>query len=117
MSKWQFYDCIDGCGDSVYASYPSRCTKCKEKYWSANRYIVVPKVSKSKSVLLFIKEYKIKHTGISPSIKDIVDGCKIGEEKTIRKILNNLEKDGKIKRNGTRSIRLVGETYIPPKDL
>lgn len=110
MSKWQFYDCIDGCGDIIYAPSPSICTKCKENRWKES----VP--LSRRNIFKFIVKYKTENYGISPTLKEIAIGCKISES-AVGVALRELEKDKKVIRGkGQRSIRLVGERYYPPNN-
>lgn len=119
MSKWKLYLCIDGCGREVYAARPSRCLRCREKYWSKKMGTAGrPRELNYKKVLLFIANFKKKNSGISPSVREIMDGCEIYSTSTTSHILDVLEDEGKIERiGGARSIKLVGEKYYPPNGL
>lgn len=120
MSKWQFYDCIDGCGEKVYAAKPSRCIKCRERYWSKTMH------KKRKNwryydymgILKFVAKFKQDNAGLSPSTRDIMRGCDIPSTSVVRYILRDIEDDGLIELgDGTRNIKIVGERYNAPKEL
>lgn len=120
-SEWKLYNCIDGCGRAVFASSPSRCVRCREIYWREKKGMAKPgkkRFHNYREVLLFIANYKKDNYGKSPSIREIRDGCELYSTSTTVYILDTLEKNGKIKRDGNhRSIKLVGERYFPPRDL
>lgn len=118
-ANWQYYDCIDGCGAEIYAARPSRCVKCREKYWSNKMGKPGrPRERNYKKVLLFIANFKKKNSGISPSVREIMDGCELYSTSTTSHILDVLEDEGKIERiSGARSIKLVGEKYYPPSEF
>lgn len=69
------------------------------------------------TVYTFIVNYKIKHQGQSPTIREIADGCGISTTSMVVNILDRLEGAGKIKRPDfglTRGINIPGSKWIPP---
>lgn len=65
------------------------------------------------AVLQFIREYKARNGGNSPSYREIQAGCEIGSTNTVALILRDLEQAGciQMRPERSRSITLVGESH------
>lgn len=57
----------------------------------------------------FILEYKTKHEGNSPSFSEIAEGCNLNSTSLVNYYLDQLEIDGRIKRDGVKSIYVGGK--------
>lgn len=66
-------------------------------------------------IYAYIMTYKIKHDGLSPTVREIAQKLKMGST-SIQYQLDNMERSGLIRRGDgrSRSIQLIGGRYIPP---
>lgn len=71
----------------------------------------------NQAVLAWIIAYKRANDGLSPSLAQIMAGCRISSSSVTDNILRRLQQDGRIKYNGARSIQIVGATWLPPEDI
>jgi SOS-response transcriptional repressor LexA len=65
-------------------------------------------------VMNFIVDYKRRHSGIPPSIREISAGCNIPSTSTTKYILLSLQRDGRLQlleRVAARNILIPGEEY------
>lgn len=71
-------------------------------------------VSRSaKAVLNYILQFKAKNNGMSPSIREIAEGCGFGSTSVAHYHLGRLESAGLIERESgkARSIHVAGESW------
>jgi SOS-response transcriptional repressor LexA len=61
-----------------------------------------------RAVLAFIIDYKLKHDGCAPSVREIGKGCDLLSTNTVAYYLADLEEDDLIILNGIRGIQVVG---------
>jgi hypothetical protein len=97
-----------GMGHYVGAERPGAAAVTNEKY-----------PHRTEQVFKFIVDYKHAHDGNSPTMREIMAGCKISTTSLIFFYLNKLEEQGFIRRfeppNGSRSfakIEVIGGKWI-----
>jgi hypothetical protein len=70
------------------------------------------------SVYEFILEYKTGHDGVSPSVLEIGNACKINSTSVVRHLLNTLHLFGMItcdyEKGKSRMISVPGARWVPP---
>jgi SOS-response transcriptional repressor LexA len=66
-------------------------------------------------VFEFIVEYKREHDGISPSVREIAEGCVLSES-TVKYHLLKLENERRILVKGRRAIEVVGGEWNLPDE-
>jgi len=64
-------------------------------------------------VFAFIVNYKRAHDGLSPSIQEIAEGCRLSES-TVKYHLLMLERDDRIRIVGRRAIEVTGGIWDLP---
>lgn len=66
----------------------------------------------------FIVNYKIDHDGISPTVAEITQGCRLSSTSAVSHYLNSLVLFGMIKcdygKGKSRMIAVLGARWIPP---
>jgi len=67
-------------------------------------------------VFNYIVDYKRQHDGLSPSVKEIAQGC-ILHISTVRYHLFKLELENRIRMTGRRAIEVVGGAWDIPDDV
>jgi SOS-response transcriptional repressor LexA len=69
-------------------------------------------------ILEFIVDYKTRHDGVAPTLREIMDASKITSTSAAIYVLGRLVKQDKIRLFGasgqTRCIAVVGATWSPP---
>jgi SOS-response transcriptional repressor LexA len=65
--------------------------------------------NKKDEVYDFIVEYKTKHEGNSPSFAEIMEGCQLNSTSQVNYYLDQLEIEGRIRRDGVKSIYIGGK--------
>lgn len=63
--------------------------------------------------------HKVEHGGSSPSIRDIMDGCRLRSTSTVHYHLGKLSGEGRIRLSGggqSRGIVVPGGQWIPPRE-
>lgn len=68
-------------------------------------------MSTREKVLEFIREFKVEHKGISPTIRQIMEGVGIKSTSTVAYHLTELEKEGHIILTSNKRIQLPHDFY------
>ena len=69
-------------------------------------------IERDAMALAFIKEYKCKNNGNSPSMQEIADAIGSGYQAVAKRVLDRLERDDKIIYAGTRQIFVRGYEFV-----
>ena len=71
---------------------------------------------KRNRIMAFIVSFKERHDGLSPSMREIMDGCGMFSTSHVDYYLQQLEEMDLIKRSGRRGIQVIGGVWLKPEE-